>query len=134
MPSKSPLTLHCGQALTPSHKAMSKENKPLFQATLGDLKDLIEDMFASPTDYPRDNPPEVKRHLVYGLAGLAKLLGVCKATASKIKSSGILDSAISQHGKVIVTDADLALDLMRARRNASVVRNKTSIKDYGRRM
>ena len=60
---------------------MEKENKPIIQATLGDLKEMIEDMFATPTDYPHDKPPEVKRHLVYGLAGLAKLLGVCKSTA-----------------------------------------------------
>lgn len=50
---------------------MEKENKPIIQATLGDLKEMIEDMFATPTDYPHDKPPEVKRHLVYGLAGLA---------------------------------------------------------------
>lgn len=112
---------------------MEKDNKPIIQATLGDLKEMIEDMFATPTDYPHDKPPEVKRHLVYGLAGLAKLLGVCKSTASKIKSSGILDPAISQHGKVIVIDADLALELMKAKQNTSVViNNKTKCRNYGR--
>lgn len=112
---------------------MEKNNKPIIQATLGDLKEMIEDMFATPTDYPHDKPPEVKRHMVYGLAGLAKLLGVCKSTASKIKSSGILDSAISQHGKVIVIDADLALELMKVKPNASVViNNKTKCRNYGR--
>ena len=112
---------------------MAKENKPIIQATLGDLKEMIEDMFATPTDYPHDKPPEVKRHLVYGLAGLAKLLGVCKSTASKIKSSGILNPAISQHGKVIVIDADLALELMKARQNVSaVINNKTKLNNYGR--
>lgn len=111
---------------------MEKDNKPIIQATLGDLKEMIEDMFATPTDYPHDKPPEVTRHLVYGLAGLAKLLGVCKSTASKIKSSGILNSAISQHGKVIVIDADLALELMKARQNASAVSNNKKIKNYGK--
>ena len=111
---------------------MTQNNKPIIQATLGDLKEMIEDMFATPTDYPHDKPPEVKRHLVYGLAGLAKLLGVCKSTASKIKSSGILDPAISQHGKVIVIDADLALELMKAKQNASaVINNITKFKNYG---
>lgn len=113
---------------------MEKDNKPIIQATLGDLKEMIEDMFATPTDYPHDDKPsEVNRHLVYGLAGLAKLLGVCKSTASKIKSSGILNPAISQHGKVIVIDADLALELMKAKQNASVViNNKTKCRNYGR--
>ena len=122
-------------ALKPLAKQiMTEYNKPIIQATLGDLKEMIEDMFATPTNYPHDKPPEVKKHLVYGLAGLAKLLGVCKSTASKIKSSGILSPAISQHGKVIVIDADLALELMRARHNASsaVSNNKTKCRNYGR--
>ena len=102
---------------------MNIEDKPLFQATLGDLKEMIEDMFAIRADIPGDPIPEVKKELVYGLAGLAKLLGVCKATASSIKSSGILDPAISQHGKVIVIDANLALELMKAKKNASRCRN-----------
>jgi len=29
---------------------MTKESKPIIQATLGDLKEMIEDMFATPTD------------------------------------------------------------------------------------
>ena len=97
---------------------MVDKNKPLFQATVGDLQELLEEMFAVNADYPQDTK-DVERHLVYGLAGLAKLLGVCKATASKIKSSGILNPAISQHGKVIVVDADLALELMKAKKHVS---------------
>lgn len=95
------------------------KDKPIFQATLGDLQEMFEEMFAPPNEIPQDNEPvEVKKHLVYGLAGICKLLGVCKTTACKIKNSGILDPAISQHGKVIVVDADLALELMKARNNA----------------
>ena len=97
---------------------MEKENKALFQATLGDLREMIEELFSPGGDLPEEPQYEVKKHLVYGLAGLAKLLGVCKSTASKIKKTGILDPAISQHGKVIVTDADLALELMKAKKNA----------------
>ena len=104
---------------------MAKFDKPLFQATLGDLKDLIEEMFAPAGDFPEEpQRGEVKKHLVYGIAGLAELLGVCRSTASKIKGSGILDPAISQFEKVIVTDADLALELMKARNNAFKKRPK----------
>lgn len=39
---------------------MTEDNKPIIQATLGDLKEMIEDMFATPTNYPHDKPPEVK--------------------------------------------------------------------------
>jgi hypothetical protein len=97
---------------------MIKEEKPLFQATIGDLKEMIEEMLTPMSDIPEEPQKDVKKHLVYGLAGLAKLLGVCKSTASKIKQSGLLDPAISQHKKVIVIDADLALELMKARKNA----------------
>ncbi len=100
---------------------MVNEDKALFQATIGDLKELIEEMFSPGGDFPEEQTQssDVKKHLVYGLAGLAQLLGVCRATASKIKSTGILDPAISQHGKVIVVDADLALELLKAKKNAS---------------
>ncbi len=51
------------------------------------------------------------KELVYGLKGLAKILGCCRSKASQIKSSGILDDAISQNGKLIVIDKHLALEL-----------------------
>lgn len=97
-----------------------KKDKPIYLATLGDLQEMFGEMFAPPNDYLADPyARDVKRHFVYGLAGLAKLLGVCKATASSIKRSGILDPAISQHGKVIVVDADLALELMKINKRVS---------------
>ena len=55
----------------------------------------------------------VKKHNVYGMQGLADLLGCSLTTASRIKKSGVLDPAISQKGRIIVTDADLALDLLK---------------------
>ena len=54
-----------------------------------------------------------KKHYVYGRQGLADLLGCSIATVSRIKKSGVLDPAISQKGRIFVTDADLALDLLR---------------------
>lgn len=49
---------------------------------------------------------------VYGLSGLAKLLGVGKTKAQQIKNSGILDKAIIQNGRKIIVDAELALKLL----------------------
>lgn len=49
--------------------------------------------------------------MVRGISGLAELFGVSESTAKRIKASGIIDKAISQSGKVIVTDAALALQL-----------------------
>ena len=70
---------------------MQNDNKALFQATIGDLKEMIEELFSPGSDFPEEPQRDVKKHLVYGIAGLAKLLGVCRSTASKIKSTGILD-------------------------------------------
>lgn len=57
----------------------------------------------------------IKKHYVYGLQGLADLLGCSKSTAFRIKKSGVINAAISQVGKNIIVDADLAIDLLKVR-------------------
>ncbi|GEN71161.1 DUF3853 family protein [Chryseobacterium lathyri] len=47
----------------------------------------------------------------YGLKGLAKVLGCSVSKASEIKSSGILDEAIIQKGKIIIIDKQKVLEL-----------------------
>ncbi|MDR7694134.1 DUF3853 family protein [Riemerella anatipestifer] len=51
------------------------------------------------------------KEYVYGLKGLAKILGCSRTTASKIKNSGIIDEAISQVGKLIVIDKKKVLEI-----------------------
>ena len=53
-----------------------------------------------------------KRWLVYGIKGLCELLQCSKATAHRIKNSGIIKDAITQSGRKIVIDAQKALDLI----------------------
>lgn len=48
---------------------------------------------------------------VYGLKGLAKMLGCSVSKASDIKSSGILNEAIIQNGNIIIIDKQKALEL-----------------------
>ena len=67
---------------------------------------------------------EVKKHYAYGLQGICDLLGCSLATATRIKRSGVINAAISQYGKVIVVDADLALYLLKARNNAKYKNNR----------
>lgn len=50
---------------------------------------------------------------VYGLDGLARLLGCGKTKAQEIKNSGILNDAIIQNGKKLIINADLALKLLK---------------------
>ena len=57
--------------------------------------------------HPQQNRPKY----VYGLKGLAELFGCCKQTAFNIKKSGRIAPAIKQIGRILVIDADLALEL-----------------------
>lgn len=60
-----------------------------------------------------------KKTYVYGINGLASILGCSRPTAQRIKSTGKLDSAISQTGRTIVVDVDKALELIRLDRKYS---------------
>jgi hypothetical protein len=86
-------------------------NKLLIQCTLGEFKAVIaETLRDNEMEKLAAKPPKT---YVYGLAGLMKLLGCSISTAERIKQSGVIDEAISQTGDIIVTDAELALDLLR---------------------
>lgn len=52
-----------------------------------------------------------EKHYEYGIQGIAKIFGCSIPTANRIKKSGIIDEAISQIGRKIVVDAELALTL-----------------------
>ena len=60
---------------------------------------------------------KAEKHFVYGYAGLEKLLGISHTTCYRILKSGVIDAAVSQHGKIIVIDADLAIDLLKVHKN-----------------
>ena len=84
------------------------------------MEDLIslnnENIKQQETDKSKE-PVQTPKHHVYGIAGIAQLFGCSIPTAQRIKSSGVIDEAISQCGKIIVVDADLALDLLRLSNN-----------------
>ena len=74
-------------------------NTRLYGMTLGELLEAIS---------------VVKRSTkVTGLEGIASIFGVSICTAKRIKASGIIDKAISQHRRVIVTDVNKALEIYR---------------------
>lgn len=54
------------------------------------------------------------RNLVYGLDGIKQLFGCSTTTAWRIKNSDWIRPAITQVGRKIVVDADLALELANA--------------------
>lgn len=52
------------------------------------------------------------KRYVYGLSGIRQLFNVSHVTAQKYKDT-ILRDAVSQQGRVIVTDVDKAMELFR---------------------
>ena len=52
-----------------------------------------------------------QKNLVYGLEGIKTIFGCSTTTAWRIKNSEWIRPAISQVGRKIVVDADLALEL-----------------------
>ena len=83
-------------------------NKLLFQLTAGEFLLLLKE---SVSEQPKQE--EAQKRLVYGIAGIAQLFGCSKTTANRIKASGKIDEAITQCGRMITVDADLALSLLK---------------------
>ena len=55
--------------------------------------------------------PIVQKRTYYGIEGIAQVFGRSVPTANRIKRSGIIDAAITQIGRKIIVDADMALSL-----------------------
>ena len=67
------------------------------------------------SEHQEAQPPIVnpaKKH-VYGIHGIAQLFGCSMPTAHRIKKSGKIDRAITQIGRKIIVDADLAPEILR---------------------
>ena len=88
-------------------------NTRIIDLTLGELLEAIEDRVK---DYQRQPEKEEKR-FVYGLKGLAKLLGCSKTTAARLKATGNYDEAITQIGALLLIDADKVLEIAKRLNN-----------------
>lgn len=78
-------------------------NMRIVDMTLDDLLKAIKQ--CEQEEQPRTN-------YVYGISGIAQLLGCSVATAQRLKSSGRIDAAIVQIGRKIVCNADVAISLL----------------------
>ena len=89
---------------------MEDRDKPIWQLTIGEFVAILESRL------PVDKIESISKNTtntkyVYGIAGLAKLIGCSKNYAGILKRTGIFDEAISQNGRTIIIDAELALKL-----------------------
>ena len=85
--------------------------KPLWQLTVAEFLEL-QKAAITPQQTQTPQQPETPEY-VYGISGLAELLGCSKSTAANIKRSGIINTAITQHQRTIIIHSATALSLLR---------------------
>lgn len=90
-------------------------NTPIWQLTVGEFLELQKQSM-QPAPSPKEIDVGNKKRLVYGLKGIAGLFQCSITTAQKIKNEGLIDKAITQFGRKIIVDADLALKLVKERK------------------
>lgn len=84
--------------------------KPVWQMTGEELLHLHRHATKGEAVEIQSTTDNTKRY-VYGILGISKLLGCSLPTANRIKKSGKIDKAITQIGRKIIVDAELALEL-----------------------
>lgn len=86
------------------------ENTPVALLTLGQLKEALRNDETAIRERQERIKKDTSKRYVFGLAGIRSLLGVSLPTAHRLKNT-ILAGAVSQQGRIIVTDAEKALQL-----------------------
>ena len=81
------------------------KQKPIWQMTGEEFLYLQQDGTAQHPSQPTTVIDSTKKRHVYGINGIAKLF------ANRIKKSGKINRAITQIGRKIIVDAELALEL-----------------------
>lgn len=99
------------------------ENIRVADLTVGQLsqlmRDIVHETMAEAAVQPERETFEdyTSGQYVYGIGGIARLLGVSKTYAQRLKSSGTLDDAICQRGRKIICDSNKAVMLFGDLRN-----------------
>ena len=84
--------------------------KPVWQMT-GEEFIFLSKHASNQTEAQPQPVTDTERKYVHGILGIAKLFGCSLPTANRIKKSGKIDKAITQIGRKIIVDAELALEL-----------------------
>ena len=94
---------------------------PIIQMTAGQLAEYLNSHTQTPaqpgaaTAGTQAAQADSPRRYVYGIKGIMRLFGVSNVTAQRYKR-GIIREAVKQNGRIIVTDADRALQLFNERK------------------
>ena len=84
-------------------------SKPVWQMT-GEEFIMLSRHASGQTEAQPQPVTDTSRKYVYGIPGIARLFGCSLPTANRIKKSGKIDKAITQIGRKIIVDAELALE------------------------
>lgn len=87
--------------------------KPLWQMTGEEFLFLQQHAESEVQQQSKTVVADTSKKYVYGIGGIARLFGCSIPTASRIKKSGKIAKAITQIGRKIIVDAELALELAR---------------------
>ena len=96
----------CGSPVRPREPCA----KPVWQMT-GEEFIFLSKHASGQTEMQPQPVTDTERKYVYGILGIAKLFGCSLPTANRIKKSGKIDKAITQIGRKIIVDVELALEL-----------------------
>lgn len=92
---------------------------PLWQYTGEQLLELLNSRAEKPQNIEKPESGN-KRTYVYGIKGLCDLLKCSKATASRVKKKGVLKDAITQIGRKIIIDVELAMEYIRIAKEGGI--------------
>lgn len=88
-------------------------NKPIMMLSVGELLEVLTPVLSSRIDGNEQPETDASKKYVYGVAGLAKLLGCSISTAQRRISSGKIDQCIIRTGRIIMIDRDAVLEKMK---------------------
>ena len=92
--------------------AFKSIDTPISQLSVRELIEIIDNnstLMKKPKEEDRKDAP----NYVYGMSGLAKLLGCSIGHASKLKAEGLFEEAIIQNGRKIIIDSEKAIELFK---------------------
>jgi len=82
------------------------DNTLVVTLTVGQMRKL----FSSQAPEAK-TPTTTQRQFAYGLDGIAKIFNCSKQSALRYKNSGRIDGALTQIGRKIIVDVDMAIEL-----------------------
>ncbi|MDR0763168.1 MAG: DUF3853 family protein [Bacteroidales bacterium] len=86
--------------------------KPLWQMSGAEFV-FLQENFLAEKQQQQIIPQQAPKNYCHGMEEFAAFLGCSQPTAYRIKSSGVINDAITQWGRTIIIDGEMALDLIK---------------------